>query len=201
MRFFGRSDGSAQARPPMVEESPRRVPAATAPRTFDDIYAAHFADVWRSLIRLGVPPANLDDAAQDVFIVVHRRLAEFEGRSSLTTWLYGICLRVAKDHRRRDSRKGGLEPLTPTLTAGLADAGPGPQQATETAEAFHALRTILETLPDEQREVFVLAELEQLTAPEMAEILGIKLNTVYSRLRTARQSFEKALAAVPGRLP
>src|SRR5882724_509457 len=67
---------------------------------FSAIYDAYFDFVWRSLRRLGVPEATLDDAAQDVFVVVHRRLPEFEARSTVKTWLFGIVLRVVATHRR-----------------------------------------------------------------------------------------------------
>src|SRR5262245_19722044 len=68
--------------------------------SFKEVYDEHFRFVWRSLRRLGVPESDVADAVQDVFIVVHRRLGEFEGRSKVTTWLYGICYRVAHDRRR-----------------------------------------------------------------------------------------------------
>lgn len=148
--------------------------------------------VWRVLRRLGVPDRSVDDAVQDVFVVVHRRLADFQGRSSLRTWLYGIARRVARDQRRRDQRRGEAV----ELPAEVAGAAPDPRQAAEDAEALRALRGLLAALPDEQREVFVLAELEQMTAPEIAEATGAKLNTVYSRLRLARAAFNRGVAAL-----
>ncbi|HSD87703.1 MAG TPA: sigma-70 family RNA polymerase sigma factor, partial [Kofleriaceae bacterium] len=82
---------------------------ASAAPSFDEVYAAHFAFVWRVLRTFGVPDAALEDAAQDVFVVVHRRLPEFEGRAAITTWLFAIARRVAGAHRRKDT--GRTEPL------------------------------------------------------------------------------------------
>lgn len=164
-------------------------PPGTAYR-FEDVYDEHFAFVWRTVRRLGVPDRSLDDAAQDVFIVVHRRLTEFEGRSSLRSWLFGIARRVARDHRRRVSRKERGEALPESLADPLA---PNPREAASHNQAAAVLHGLLDTLDDDKREVFVLAELEQMTVPEIAAAIEVNLNTVYSRLRAARQAFDKAV--------
>ena len=166
-------------------------PSDVGELTFDALYDAHFDLVWRSLRRLGVPDSALDDALQDVFVVVHRQLTGFQGRSSPRTWLAGIAVRVAADHRRRLRRKGGWEELSPAVV----DPGPGPQEQAARAEGIQLLDRLLRQLEDFKREVFVMVELEQMTAPEVAEALGLNLNTVYSRLRLARADFERALAA------
>jgi DNA-directed RNA polymerase specialized sigma24 family protein len=88
--------------------------------TFDAVYATYFDFVWTSLRRLGVAESSLDDAVQDAFLVVHRQFGGFDGRSRLKTWLFGIALRVARDHRRRIHRKGGLESLPDGPDAGPA---------------------------------------------------------------------------------
>jgi RNA polymerase sigma-70 factor (ECF subfamily) len=168
------------------------LPAAAPAPCFDDVYREHFGFVWRSARRLGVADASLDDVVQEVFVVVHRRLATFEGRSSVRTWLFGITLRVARDHRRsaarrRDGHEVAADPDT------LATPG-GPAESAERAEAVRLLHALLDELDDERREVFVMSELEQLPMPEIAEALGINVNTAYARLRTARQAFEAALA-------
>src|SRR6478609_4057881 len=85
-----------------VERAPAPVPGTRM--TFEDIYRAHFAFVWRSLRRLGVREEDANDVAQEVFIVVHRKLPEFAGRSKVTTWLYGVCFRVASERRRAAPR-------------------------------------------------------------------------------------------------
>jgi RNA polymerase sigma-70 factor (ECF subfamily) len=171
------------------------LPTAIAPAVetpaFTAVYEVHFAFVWRSLRRLGVPDRLLDDAAQDVFIVVHRRLAEFEGRSSLKSWLFAIARRVAHDHRRRVGRKERTEELPEAV---VDPRGATPAHDAERAEAMRALHEILAGLDVDKREVFVLAELEQMTVPEIADAIGANINTVYSRLRAARQAFEAAVA-------
>lgn len=161
--------------------------AAEAPLAFETVYAAHFRGVWRTLHRLGVGRAQLDDAAQDVFVVVYRRLVEFDGRS-LRGWLYAIAVRVASDYRRRPWQRRSV-PLTDVV----ADSAPDPARASELGESVRLLHDLLAELPDEQRVVFVLGELEQLTAPEIAKALELNLNTVYSRQRAARARFEAAL--------
>jgi RNA polymerase sigma-70 factor (ECF subfamily) len=156
----------------------------------DDIYRDHFAFVWRSAKRLGVYDAALDDVVQEVFVIVHRRLAEFEGRSSLRTWLFGITLRVARDHRRSTARKnpeGTVDPDT------LRATSPTPSESMEKTEAVRLLYAILDEMDDERREVFVMAELEQMPMPEIADALAINVNTAHARLRAARLSFEAAL--------
>jgi RNA polymerase sigma-70 factor, ECF subfamily len=162
------------------------------------LYDAHVAFVWRNLRRLGVAPSSLDDATQDVFLVVHRRIAGAPVADP-RSWLFGILRRVAADHRRRVRRKPAdsidavPEPRAST---------PGPDHAAARAEAARLVHDILDRLGDDKREVFVLAELEQMTAPEIAEAIGIPVNTVYSRLRAARAEFEThaaALAASEGR--
>lgn len=161
--------------------------------SLEAIYDAHFDFVWRSARRMGVAEAAVDDVVQEVFLVAHRRLTDFEGRSSIKTWLFGILLRVVADHRRRDRRKGGLAPLPEALAADADESCPAEQA--QRRDRVRLLHSLLEQLDDEKRAVFVLAELEQLTAPEIAEALGgIKLNTVYSRLRVARKQFDEALA-------
>lgn len=172
-------------------------PVFAAPRSavdFDALYESYFEFVWRSVRQLGVPDASVDDAVQDVFLVAHRRLAAFEARSTLRTWLFGIAVRVASDHRRAVRRKGGGEQLTPEIPS----PRPSPHDDAETSEALRRFFRALDALDAPKREVFVLAEVEQFTAPEIAEALAIPLNTVYSRLRTARQAFELALEPEEG---
>lgn len=164
---------------------------ATEELSFEAVYHAHFSFVWRSAKRLGARDASLDDAVQEVFVVVHRRLADFEGRSSLRTWLFGITLRVVRDHRRSARRRDpGCEVDPDTLRANCS----GPAETAEKAEAVRLLHALLDELDDDRREVFVMAELEQMAMPEIAEALGINVNTAYARLRAARQEFEQALA-------
>lgn len=161
---------------------------------FERIYQEHFRQVWRFLARLGVPERDLPDAVQDVFVVVHRKLQEFEGRSRLETWLYGICLRVASDRRRRASERWeSLEHPDEEPRDALAEGGDGQLGLRALAER------ILQSLPLEQRAVFVCFELEGLSSQEVAERLEIPLGTVHSRLRLARAGFRKELARLRAR--
>ena len=155
---------------------------------FAAIYREHHGFVWRSVKRLGVSELELDDLVQEVFIVAHRRLSEFEGRSKLGTWLFGIAYRVVKDHRRsaeaRERREAQLtEPRPPTV----------PDKKVSRKQAAKVLDRLLEKLDEDKRDVFVMAEVAKMSAPEIAETLGVKLNTVYSRLRAARKRFEELL--------
>jgi RNA polymerase sigma-70 factor, ECF subfamily len=160
--------------------------------SFETVYDTYFPYIWRSVQRLGVPLSQADDVVQEVFLVVYRRLSDFEGRSSLKTWLYGIALRVARSHRMQSRRSGERVALDAEQLR--APDATRPDERAENAEAARLVDALLDGLEYEQREVFVLAELEQLTAPEIAEALGAKLNTVYSRLRLARRAFAEAAA-------
>jgi RNA polymerase sigma-70 factor (ECF subfamily) len=159
-------------------------------RVFDDIYDEHARFVWRSLRRLGVAEAHVADATQDVFVVVHRNLARFEHRSALRTWLFGIVLRVASDWRKKARRRPSEE-----LPEGLEDVGArSPFEEAARSEATKVLYELLDQLSAEQRAVFVLVELEQLSVPEASEVIGANLHTVTSRLKAARKKFEAGLA-------
>lgn len=162
--------------------------AATAPSPeLVALYRAHFQFVWRSARRLGVPEAALDDVVQDVFLVVARRLAEFRGEASARTWLFAIALRVVREHRRSTFRH---------LRRAQALADSQPQTSSDPIARSDARRTLqraLDRLDDDRRSVYVLAELEGLTAQEIAEGLRVNINTVYSRLRSARAQLERAL--------
>ncbi len=164
-------------------------PAAAAAPTFDEVYATHVTFVWRVLRTFGLAGAQLEDAVQDVFLVVHRRLPEWEGRAAITTWLFAIARRVASSHRRR----GGGD-----RTEALVDEPAGGDDtfaAMSRAQAAAMVFQILQQLDEDKRVVFALVELEQLSVPEVARMLGLNLNTAYSRLRLARHAFELAVRA------
>ncbi|MGV3622287.1 MAG: RNA polymerase sigma factor [Archangium sp.] len=162
-----------------------RVPSEIRPDSerFGALYAAHFRVVWRTLQRLGVFPAFVDDAAQEVFVTAWRRWSEFEGRSSERTWLLGIALRVASDVRRKQ-RPSDEVPLK------LASEAATPDVVTAAREKSKRVEALLKQLDDERREVLLLCDVEGYTIPEVAEATGTNLNTLYTRLRTARQQFE-----------
>jgi RNA polymerase sigma-70 factor, ECF subfamily len=177
---------------PVNHEGPRESPGAHLPsaRSFDDIYTRHFPFVWRCLRGLGVPRGALDDAAQDVFLVVHRQLAGFRGESSPQTWLYGIARHVAANHQRRTRRK--QEPLEPLLSE-PPHPDPGPHERAADAEAAAFVETFVAGLNDKRRDIFILAVLEEMTIPEVAVALSIPVNTAYTRLRAVRAEFERAI--------
>jgi RNA polymerase sigma-70 factor, ECF subfamily len=186
--------GKAQSVPPETMAVP---PARSAYETdpsaqFTELYEQHFSFVWRSARMLGVAADAVDDAVQDVFVVAHRRLADFEARSSPRTWLFAIAVRVVSDHRR--SRRRRLRLLERALTV-EAQPAQTPFDATCGAEQRDVLLTALDGLPDEQRAVFILAEVEEMSAPEISDALKVNANTVYSRLRLARRAMQSALGA------
>jgi RNA polymerase sigma-70 factor (ECF subfamily) len=160
-------------------------------RRLSTLYREHYAFVWRVLRRCGVPEADVDDAVQEVFLVVHRRLGDFEGQCSERTWLYAVAVRVASTLRRtlrrrelrRDRAGADLHATTPI----------DPEDELSRAQAGQILQSLLDELDDKKRTVFVLAELEGVKVPEISRILGVNPRTVYSRLRLARQSFRSAV--------
>jgi RNA polymerase sigma-70 factor (ECF subfamily) len=183
-----------------VAEGPlSEVPASVKSETFRDFYHAHVEFVWRGARRLGVDDAAVDDVVQHVFLVAYRRFPEFRlddfpgGRGSVKAWIFAILVRVVREYRRTTRRKSPHVNLPHTDPETLADSRHlGPHEALAKAEAARVVQRLLEELDDEKREVFVLAELEQLTAVEIADALGVNASTVSSRLRAARRDFERA---------
>ncbi|MEO6777245.1 MAG: sigma-70 family RNA polymerase sigma factor [Kofleriaceae bacterium] len=173
-----------------VDSSPS--PNAPEPRgvpPFATIYDDHVKFVWRVLGRLDVPRADLEDVCQEVFIVVHRRLGEFEHRSSLRTWIYGIALRCASaDRRRKARRRPSSAPLPEIAIEG------GQLEDLDARDARATLDRLLELLDAEKRAVFVLFELEELAMAEVVAIAGCPLQTGYSRLHAARAIVAAAAA-------
>src|SRR5262249_2049820 len=154
---------------------------------FEEIYRAHFPFVWRSLLRLGVRESDAADAAQEVFVVVHRKLAEFEGRSKLTTWLFGVCLRVAQSRLRLAHER--REVLDERFLLALPTEREDALAEIERRQGMAIVEAIVQRMSLEQRTVFILFELEGMSSEEIAEALAIPRGTVQSRLRLARQSF------------
>jgi RNA polymerase sigma-70 factor (ECF subfamily) len=160
--------------------------------TFRALYDAHLDFVWRNLRRLGVSEADAEDRTQEVFVVAHRRFHEFEDRGhGPRAWLFQIVLRVASDARRHKRR----HPEDPDggLAMGRASIDATQQDAILRREQLSRLDAALDTIDVGRRAVLVLHEIEEMTAPEIAQVLGIPLNTVYSRLRVARTELEEAL--------
>jgi RNA polymerase sigma-70 factor (ECF subfamily) len=156
--------------------------------TFDQVFSECAPVAWRALRRLGVRESDLDDVSQEVFLVVHRRLGEFEARSSVRTWVYGICLRVAADYRRRPHlrRERALEEAPERVTPAAQ------HDEIERRQALAWLDGVLDRLDDAKRAVFVLHEIEQLPIAEVAAAADCPVQTAYSRLYAARKHVEAA---------
>ena len=173
------------------------VPGDVSP--FESIYTQYFDFVWSSVRRLGVSSVATDDVVQEVFIVIHSRLHTLEKPQALRSWIYGIVRRtVSGHHRSRRAKEASGAALAAEPNA--QPIPPTPADLIEQNDKVKLLFTVLEELDEPKREVFSMAELDELTVPEIAEILEIPLNTAYSRLRTARQVFEEALVRHSARL-
>ena len=158
-------------------------PTLSQPLDCAALFDAHASFVWRALKRQGVPERELPDACQEVFLVVHRQSASFEGRSSIRTWLYGIAMRVALGMRRKAHVR--REVLTEDLPE--QQHGATPLAAAEQRQQLWLIESALASLPDVKREVFALYELEGMTMAEVAGALGVAENTALSRLYAARE--------------
>jgi RNA polymerase sigma-70 factor, ECF subfamily len=169
---------------------PRPELAAVGTPDFRAIYEGHFDFVWRSLRRLGVREADAKDLTQKVFLTVHLRLADFEGRSELRTWIFGICLRVASDYRRSAAVRHEVVTDSAQIAAQVG-ADSDPLSLVEARSTAIVAESILDKLPESQRVVFVLFELEELSAEQIAALVEVPVGTVRSRLRLAREAFRK----------
>lgn len=156
--------------------------------SFDAVVAEHGPYIWRVLRRLGVRPSDIEDVWQETFIVVHRKLDVFEGRSQLRTWLSAIAVRVASDYRNRAHRR------REQATSEVPDDGAAASQHDDFVERERRalLDRLMGELKPEQREVIVLYEFAELPMQEVAEALGCPLQTAYSRLHAGRRALEQA---------
>ena len=171
---------SSDSRPPLLD--------------FDELYDRHVGFVQRSARWFGVVDAATEDIVQQVFMVVHRRLADLRSSESAKTWLFGIVLRVVLQHRRSLRRKSpnGSAHVDPETLAD--DERNGPHEHTARAEAARVVQRWIDELDDDKRKIFVLSELHEMTGKEIADATGENPNTIYSRLRTVRLDFEKTAA-------
>jgi RNA polymerase sigma-70 factor (ECF subfamily) len=185
-------DNAALAR---ATADPGVTPASVdAAPTFAQLFE-RFADYVPALLRrLGVRASEVPDLSQEVFSVVHEKLPTFRGDSSHKTWLCGICLRVASNHRRRAWVRRLV--FFGDLDQYAAAAEPFEQLALK--ERVQALDSALERLPSKQREIFVLFEVEELSMPEIAQLLGCPEKTAYTRLYAARRNLTRRLARHAG---
>jgi len=173
--------------PPMDSTARASVPnppgASAIHPPISQVFRDYAPFVWRTLRHLGVPEADVDDVCQDVFVCIHRKLAGFEGRSTLRTWIYGICIRTASDFRRR----AHVRREHPVAEAPLRISEASQHKDCERAQARTVLAELLEQLDEDKRTVFVLYEIEGLPMKEVAEAMDCPLQTAYSRLHAARK--------------
>jgi len=159
-----------------------------------EVFAQHGDFVWRSLRRLGVQEADADDALQEVFLVVYRRISEYQDRGLIRAWLFTIARQVASHYHRGAARTEHRH------RALVVDAtSPDLEELVARREAEQVVRSFLEELDEPQRLVFFLSDVEGMSAPEIAAALGANLNTVYGRLRLARKRFERAVERHTGK--
>lgn len=168
----------------------QRVGSAAPFPDFRALFDEHYAYVWKTLRRLGVRDADLPDVAHDVFLVVARRLPDFDRTRPVKPWLFGIAHRVASDHRRL-ARHARERPIDDDEDP--ADPAPLADEQLAKADRQRLVRRGLAALDDDRRAVFVLFEIDGAPMPDVAEALGIPLNTAYSRLRLAREDFRAAV--------
>jgi len=159
---------------------------------FAAIYERYFDFVWSSARRFGVSPAAMDDVVQEIFFVIHAKLSTLKKPESLRSWIYGIVRRTASDHHRaRRTREASGATMAIEADQPIVRT---PADLAEQSDQLRLLFELMEELDWPKREVFMLAELEEMSAPEIASALDIPLNTAYSRLRAARLAFEQGLA-------
>lgn len=156
------------------------------------LYARHFDEVWRWLDALGVRRADLEDAAHEVFIAVHQGIEAFEGRSKLTTWLFGICVNVASNQRRRAYVR--REVADDEALRRSVSGAPAADDVLVMEQQREILHRVLDKLDEPRRVAFVLYELEGMTGAAISELLGVPMQTVYSRLHSARRFVEAEVA-------
>ena len=158
------------------------------------VFASEFAWVWRTLQRFGVRQADLEDLVHDVFVVFHARRAEYDTTRPLRPWLMGIAFRVASDHRRRASYRNEMlqEPEE------QADSKPSPESASARAAERRLLLAAFDAVEPERLAVLLLHDVDEVAVPQIAEALGIPLNTAYSRLRLARGELQRAVERLKG---
>jgi RNA polymerase sigma-70 factor, ECF subfamily len=166
---------------------------------FATLYRSEFPYVWKTLRRLGAPTADLEDLVHDVFVVVHRHLADYDPARPPRPWLFGITLRVVSDFRRLGRNLREIPGPAPEPVA----SDPSPEQHLQGKEARDLLMNALAELDLDRRAVFVLHELDEQAMPAIAAMLSIPLNTAYSRLRLARAEVAAFIerSGSPGRMP
>lgn len=171
--------------PERTEAAPRVDPVAAQ---VEQLFRRHASFVYRALCRLNVPSADVEDALQEVFMVVARKLEHYEDRGSIKAWLFAIARQVALTMRRAESRSYARKERV--LVSSVIESVPSPEDQLARQQAASFVRDLLARLDPDQAMVFYLAEVEGFTVPEIAASLDLNLNTVYGRLRLARRRIE-----------
>jgi RNA polymerase sigma-70 factor (ECF subfamily) len=180
---------------PVVEPAARPADILEAP-DFKAIYEGHFDYVWHSLRRIGVGDADLEDLCHDVFVAFYRGLETYDPSRPLKPWLFGIAFRVASDHRRRARHRFEVPP---NLEMGdYADKSPIADDRVATRQAQNLVERALQALDADKRAVFILHEIDGHSMPEIAAVIPVPLNTLYSRLRLARAEFAASVRRLRG---
>jgi len=177
----------------VADKAPQASVVETGSERLSALIAAHLDFVWRSLRRLGVPTAHVDDAAQQVWLILVRRLAEIESGSE-RSFLFGTAVRVAAEWRRKLARSREV-----AATSETADDAPDAEELLAARQKRLVLDEVLDSLPEELRIVFILYELEEQTAAEIAQLLALPPGTVASRLRRARAAFDAVVKRLRAR--
>jgi RNA polymerase sigma-70 factor (ECF subfamily) len=162
---------------------------------FRQLFDAELEYVWHALRRLGVREPDLEDVAHDVFLAVHKRLHTFDGSRPLRPWLFGFAYRFASDYRKLARHRHEVLVLAPEAR----DPAPSAFDHAHFGETLDIARRALDTLDVDRCAVFVLHELDEYPMPEVADALGIPLNTAYSRLRLARADLSAAIRRLRAR--
>lgn len=191
-------DAKAAKRPASAATS---APAGAVTLDFERVYSEHFHHVTRWARAFGGLEADVDDLAQEVFLVVRRKLNEFDGRS-LPAWLYGITRKTVSDYRRRAWLRRILHGVTRSLDAAPPEAGAiAGVDAVERLEAQRILRNVVAQMSLVRRTAFILFEIEGYSGEEIAELEQIPIATVYTRLHHARKDFLRLTAQLTGHEP
>lgn len=173
---------------------PRARPSGVSLRVqnTEELFRAHARYVADFLARLGVPPRDIDDLVQEVFLVVHRKGGFVEAEAKPTTYLAAIAVRIASTARRTHARRRLAN--EPTAIDTMASHEPSPHDSADTSESLDRVAKALDDLDMEKRAVFVLFEINNESCDEIARALEVPLGTVHSRLHAARAAFKKAHA-------
>ena len=187
-----KSTAQAPAIPPNADPGPDI--SVFAVPNLQTIYKEYFDFVWSSARHLGATGDAIDDVVQDVFIVIHHKLATLQRPEALRSWIYGIVRRTVSDYRRSRRTRDAAGARLGAEYKSSRPSQPSPLDMAERNAELELLESVLAELDETKREVFVMVEVLEMTVPEVVQALEIPLNTAYSRLRLARQSFEDALA-------